>query len=212
MTNPGKLVFLPVLMLAVLTAGCHKNDSDQVNAAENGNLAPVSDTGGAAPVNESAAPASAPVYSAPAPRANPAPTYPAQSPQQYPQQEQQPEQRSKSSNRSKSSRPNISSRNIRINKTRAIRIRVTRTRLPSTLPSLLRRCRSINSRHAPNQTTCGRRATGPTLRLATIGFLECGPSLPMLGRSGLRDTGITIRAATDSTKAIGDVTSATTAE
>jgi hypothetical protein len=115
------------------------------------------------------------------------------------------------SNRSKSSNRNISSRNIRINKTRAIRIRVTRTRLPSTLPRLLRRCRSINSRHAPNQTTCGRRVTGPTLRLATIGFLECGPSLPMLGRSGLRDTGITIRAATDTTKAIGDVISATTA-
>jgi hypothetical protein len=123
---------------------------------------------------------------------------------------------SRSSSPSNRSRPNISSRNIssrniKINKTKAIPIRVTRTRLPSTLPSLLRRCRSINSRHAPNQTTCGRRATGPTLRLATIGFLECGPSLPMLGRSGLRDTGITIQAATDSTKAIGDVTSATTA-
>src|ERR1700691_1008455 len=77
MTNPRKLVFLPVLMLVVLTAGCHKNDSDQVNAAENGNLAPVSDNGGAAPVNESAAPATAP-----------APTYPAQSPQQQAQQEQ----------------------------------------------------------------------------------------------------------------------------
>src|SRR5271167_3970394 len=87
MTNPGKLVFLPVLMLAVLTAGCHKNDSDQVNAAENGNLAPVSDSAGVAPVNQTAAPA----YSAPAPQANPAPASPAQSPQQYPQQEQQPQ-------------------------------------------------------------------------------------------------------------------------
>ena len=73
MTNPGKLVFVPGLMLAILTAGCHKNDSDQVNAAENGNLAPVSDNGGAAPVNESAAPASAPAYSAPLARPAPLP-------------------------------------------------------------------------------------------------------------------------------------------
>jgi hypothetical protein len=82
MTHAGKLSFLPVLVLAIFTAGCHKNDDTQpVDAAANGNLAPVSDNGGAAPAPETAAPQSAPAYSAPA-----------QSQQQYPQQPQQPAQ------------------------------------------------------------------------------------------------------------------------
>src|ERR1700677_2079609 len=91
MKNPGKLLFLPALTLALLTAGCHKNDPDQVDAADNGNLAPVSDNG-AAPVDQSQAPASAPAYSAPAPaqQASAAPSYSAPSPQQ-PQQAQQPQ-------------------------------------------------------------------------------------------------------------------------
>src|SRR5271170_6023386 len=92
MKNPGKLIFLPALTLALLAAGCHKNDPDQVDAAANGNLAPVSDNG-AAPVDQSQAPASAPAYSAPAQQASaaPAPNYSAPSPQQYPQQAQQPQ-------------------------------------------------------------------------------------------------------------------------
>jgi hypothetical protein len=51
--------FLPVVALAIVTglAGCHKNDQE-VDAAENGNLAPVSDYGQAAPVEQ--APQSAP--------------------------------------------------------------------------------------------------------------------------------------------------------
>src|ERR1700733_3518039 len=88
MKNPGKLLFLPALTLALLTAGCHKNDPDQVDAAANGNLAPVSDNG-AAPVEQSQAPASAP---APAQQASAAPNYSAPSPQQAQQpQYQQPQ-------------------------------------------------------------------------------------------------------------------------
>ncbi len=213
MTNPGRLVFLPVLMLAVLTAGCHKNDSDQVNAAENGNLAPVSDNGGAAPVNESAAPASAPAYSAPARQASPAPAYPAQSPQPYPQQEPQPQQ--EQLRHSKSSRHNTSSRNIRISRTRAIPIkkpiRVTRTRLQSTPRNHLHRCRNINSRPALNRTTFGRPATGPMLRPGITGFRECGPSLPIPGLYGRLAIGATIPIATAGTEDIGAATLATTA-
>src|ERR1700685_4195934 len=93
MKNPGKLFLLPALTLALWTAGCHKNDPDQVDAAANGTLAPFSDNG-AAPVDQSQAPASAPAYSAPAQQASAAPAapaYPAQSAQQPPQQEQQPQ-------------------------------------------------------------------------------------------------------------------------
>ena len=49
----GKKGFLPVIALAFLTAlpGCHSNEQP-VDAAENGNLAPVSDNGQAPPVEQ----------------------------------------------------------------------------------------------------------------------------------------------------------------
>src|ERR1700722_18814974 len=85
MIKTEKAGFVPVIVLVMLTAvaGC-KNDGTQTvdAAAANGNLAPVSDNGGAPPVNDSVAPA----YSAPAPQSTPA--YPAQS---QPQQAQQPQ-------------------------------------------------------------------------------------------------------------------------
>ena len=73
-----------MVVLAIFTAmaGCHKNDVTQEvdAAAANGNLAPVSDTGGATQVNESVAPA-------PARQAPSVPPYPQQTQQpQYPAQ------------------------------------------------------------------------------------------------------------------------------
>src|ERR1700688_2235833 len=93
MAKKQSLGLVSVVVLAMFTAmaGCHKNDGTQEvdAAAANGNLAPVGDTG-AAPMNESVAPAPAiaPAYSTPARQA---PSYPAQTPQQYPQQAQQPQ-------------------------------------------------------------------------------------------------------------------------
>src|ERR1700722_20509344 len=87
MIKTEKAGFVPVIVLVMLTAlaGCKNDGTQPVDAAAaNGNLAPVSDSGNAAPVNESVAPA----YSAPAPQSTPA--YPAQSQQQYPQQPQYP--------------------------------------------------------------------------------------------------------------------------
>src|ERR1700733_8610436 len=92
MAKKQSLGLVSVVVLAIFTvmAGCHKNDDTQEvdAAAANGNLAPVGDTGGAALVNESAAPppASAPAYSAPAQQAQ-QPQYPAQE-QQYQDQPQ----------------------------------------------------------------------------------------------------------------------------
>ena len=89
MAKKQSLGLVSVVVLAIFTAmaGCHGNDGTQEvdAAAANGNLAPVGDTGGAAPVNESVAPptASAPAYSAPARQATSA--------QQYPRQVQQPQ-------------------------------------------------------------------------------------------------------------------------
>ena len=88
MIKTEKAGFVPVIVLVMLTAlaGCKNDGTQPVDAAQaNGNLAPVSDSGNAAPVNESVAPA----YSAPVPQSTPA--YPAQSQQQYPQQAQQPQ-------------------------------------------------------------------------------------------------------------------------
>ena len=86
MIKAEKAGFVPVAVLVMLTAlaGC-KNDGTQTvdAAAANGNLAPVSDNGNAASVNDSVAPA----YPAAAPQS--APAYPAPSQQHYPQQAQQ---------------------------------------------------------------------------------------------------------------------------
>jgi hypothetical protein len=91
MAKKQSLGLVSVVVLAIFTAmaGCHKNDGTQEvdAAAANGNLAPVGDTGAAAPVNESVAPppASAPAYSAPA---RPVPSAQQTQQPQYPAQEQ----------------------------------------------------------------------------------------------------------------------------
>ena len=145
MTNPGKVVFLPVLMLAVLTAGCHKNDSDQVNAAENGNLAPVSDTGGAAPVNESAGPGECPGQAG-----APAPNYPAQSPQQP----------AGAATSARAARPVPAAAISGLNKTKAYSDQGYQDQVAEYAPEPPPPLPEYQQPPCPNQTTSGRPATG----------------------------------------------------
>jgi hypothetical protein len=84
------------------------------------------------------------------------------------------------------------------------------TRWQITRPSLLLPYRNINSRRAPNRTTCGLLVTGLMLRPATIGFPESGPPLRTWARYGLPGIGDMTVTAMDGIVVIGDATSATT--
>ena len=214
MTTTGGSGLVPVIVLAMLAAmaGCHGNGTQEVDAAANGNLAPVSDNGGAAAVKH--APAPAQVYSAPARQTAPAPSYPAQSAQQYPQQDVGGRSSTAIScssaaadillsnshgipcstaaaisRRTSDSTRRTSNRNTRTSriKARATAVRTTRGRPGRRLraPSLPHLYRNISSRHAPNRTTSGPRYWAYGQGRST-GSLGSGPPLPTPARYGLR--------------------------
>ncbi len=206
MAKKQSLGLVPVVVLAIFTtmAGCHKNDGTQEvdAAAANGNLAPVSDTGGATPVNESVAPAPA----TPLPiRLRPARRHRYRS---IPSKRNSRSILPRSSNTRTNRRTRISS--IKARSTVISRTRRT-TRRPNMLLNLRLPYRNTNNRRAPNQTICGRLAIGRMRRPVITGFLEFGSRLPTRARCGHPDTGAMMPDAMDGIAAFGAATSATMA-
>ena len=201
MGKKQNLGFVAVVVLAVFMAiaGCHKNDGTQEvdAAAANGNLAPVGDTGGAAPVNESVAPAPAlPIRLRPP---------------------GSPGSRLHSKRNSRSILPSSSntrtSRRTRISNIKARSIAISPTRMTTRQPNMLLshrpHCRNTSSRHARNQTICGRLVTGRMRRPAISGFLAFGSQLRTQGRYGRPATGVITGGVTDGIAVFGAATLAT---